>query len=272
MAQSTANAASSYYHDSPDISLSRKLADGDLGGRNMDGHYGSSGHLPPISRKYLTTSARADELREHVTDLYIDTNNDPLSSSKLTFSSKVVPSALDSSLSETNVRDDPSKVSSHNHPTAASSKNVRVCTGYMDGSRFVHDTQPPDEEGRDGINGKNSSGEPSKEKYTGDDNFRHWKRFHRIVEQMDDEPCCIIVFKWLLIVVGLGMLIYVIEIMGEVMYMWFSGDLEEKLQASKLALKSRPFLINSTTHLSESRISDSLEFENTTTNSLQTEG
>lgn len=272
MAQSTANAASSFYHDSPDISLSRKLADGDLGGRNMDGHYGSSGHLPPISRKYLTTSARADELREHVTDLYIDTNNDPLSSSKLTFSSKVVPSALDSSLSETNVRDDPSKVSSHNHPTAASSKNVRVCTGYMDGSRFVHDTQPPDEEGRDGINGKNSSGEPSKEKYTGDDNFRHCKRFHRIVEQMDDEPCCIIVFKWLLIVVGLGMLIYVIEIMGEVMYMWFSGDLEEKLQASKLALKSRPFLINSTTHLGESRISDSLGFENTTTNSLPTEG
>ena len=32
MAQSTANAASSYYHDSPDISLSRKLADGDIGG------------------------------------------------------------------------------------------------------------------------------------------------------------------------------------------------------------------------------------------------
>ena len=89
---------------------------------------------------------------------------------------------------------------------------------------------------------------------------------------MDDEPCCIIIFKWLLIVVGLGMLIYVIEIMGEVMYMWFSGDLEEKLQASKLALKSRPFLINSTTHLGESRISDSLELENTTTNSLQTEG
>jgi hypothetical protein len=76
---------------------------------------------------------------------------------------------------------------------------------------------------------------PSSEKSS--ENTSQWKKLHRIVEQMDDEPCCIILFKWLLIIVGIGMLCVVIEIMGEVLYAWFSGDLEKELLASRIAFK-----------------------------------
>ena len=54
---------------------------------------------------------------------------------------------------------------------------------------------------------------------------RTWRQMHRAVEQMDDEPICIIAFKWILIVVGATMLGTVIVIMSEVIYSWSSGEL-----------------------------------------------
>lgn len=51
------------------------------------------------------------------------------------------------------------------------------------------------------------------------------KRIHRIVEQMDDEPVCIVIFKWCLILVGSVMLGVVLFLTGEVIYSWSTGDL-----------------------------------------------
>ena len=105
-----------------------------------------------------------------------------------------------------------------------------------DVSKFNQDTQHTIEDGR-GTNDKAAPGVPARaERVQNDDktNGSQWKKLHRIVEQMDDEPCCIILFKWLLIIVGLGMLIAVIEIMGEVLYAWFSGDLEQNYRISKM--------------------------------------
>jgi hypothetical protein len=234
MAQSTTNAASSYLHDhSPDISISRKLADSG-GGRDIDCQY-VPGHLPPVSKKYkVTSSTRAG--REHVTDLYgIEAGNDNPISSRLTHPSKVVPTTAGASLSGSTSRKDPSDILTHNDSMMSSSKTVRVCS--PDGSKFNQDTQHSIEDGRS-TNDKASSGvlgtvegAQNGDKTTTD--VSQWKKLHRIVEQMDDEPCCIILFKWLLIIVGLGMLIAVIEIMGEVMYEWFSGDLDKSVKISK---------------------------------------
>ncbi len=52
--------------------------------------------------------------------------------------------------------------------------------------------------------------------------------FHRVVEQVDKEPMAIIVFKWLLILVGVGMLCVVFFFMGEVIYLWSTGDLAQQ--------------------------------------------
>ena len=57
---------------------------------------------------------------------------------------------------------------------------------------------------------------------------RTWKDMHRVIEQMENEPVCIIVFKWLLIVVGAVMLGVVVVIMSDVIYDWFSGHLAEQ--------------------------------------------
>ena len=135
MAQSTANAASSYLHDqSPDISLSRKTHDS--GGRVVDGHY-VSGHLPPISRKYRVTTASKSNA-DHVTDLYnIESGNDLASSSRLTHPSKVVPTTETSSLSGSSYKHDPSDVLRHQDISSSSTRNVRVYD-RPDVSKFNH--------------------------------------------------------------------------------------------------------------------------------------
>ena len=51
---------------------------------------------------------------------------------------------------------------------------------------------------------------------------------HRVVEQIDDEPLAIIVFKWALIAIGLVMLGIVIVFMGEVVYLWSTGVLHQQ--------------------------------------------
>lgn len=262
MAQSTTNAASSYLHDhSPDISISRKFPDSG-GGRDIDGQY-VSGHLPPVSKKYrVTSSTRPD--REHVTDLYgIEAGNDYQASSRLSHPSKVVPS----SLSGTTSRNDPSDIIAPNDAAMSSSKNDRVCS--PDVSKFNQDTHHSIEDGQ-GTNDKASSNvqgrldrnQNSEKTAT---NGGQWKKLHRIVEQMDDEPCCIILFKWLLIIVGLGMLIAVIEIMGEVLYAWFSGDLERSLKISKI-----PSNDTYTLHPEELAITNQMNETITTENSSET--
>ena len=255
MAQSTANAASSYAYDhSPDISLSRKMVDRD-GTREGDGHY-IPRHLSPKGKKYQVSSpTRTDH--DHVTDLHIETSHMyPSSRCHPRIHSKVIPKTVDASQSGFNDKNDPSALLAHD----------------TDISRFNQDTQHSNENrvGKDksslGASGRSEKGK------NGDKNppkGGQWKRLHRIVEQMDDEPCCIIIFKWLLIVVGLGMLVAVIEIMGEVMYAWFSGDLEDDLRASQRASASRTFLnITSTIKPTEinmvKQMNDSFESETTT--------
>ena len=237
MAQSTANAASSYLHDqSPDISLSRKAHDG--GGRVVDGHY-IAGHLPPISKKYRVNSAlRPDS--DHVTDLHnIESGNDLSSSSRLPNPSKVVPTTETSSLSGSSYKHhEPSDAQRHHDITTSSTRNVRVYN-RPDGSKFNQDTQQVMDGRESDKTSSNSSNRRDRNHSSEKDSSStsQWKRLHRIVEQMDDEPCCIILFKWLLIIVGLGMLCVVIEIMGEVLYSWFSGDLEKELLISRIAYK-----------------------------------
>jgi len=66
-----------------------------------------------------------------------------------------------------------------------------------------------------------------------------WKRrassFHRVVEQIENEPTFVVIFKWTLIVIGLAMLGAVLFFMGEVIYDWSSGKLE---QERKIILES----------------------------------
>lgn len=59
-----------------------------------------------------------------------------------------------------------------------------------------------------------------------------WKnkatRIHRVVEQIDDEPVGIVVFKWLLILIGSMMLGVVLFLTGEVIYDWSTGELKQQ--------------------------------------------
>lgn len=48
-----------------------------------------------------------------------------------------------------------------------------------------------------------------------------------VVEQHEKEPVCILIFKWLLIIAGATMLGIVLFIMGEVIYAWTTGTLNE---------------------------------------------
>ncbi len=47
------------------------------------------------------------------------------------------------------------------------------------------------------------------------------------VSKYEREPLLIVWFKWLLIVLGLAMLVAVLVIMGDVIYVWWSGGGEE---------------------------------------------
>lgn len=53
------------------------------------------------------------------------------------------------------------------------------------------------------------------------------RNLHRVVEQSEEEPLCVIIFKWTLIVVGALMLGLVMFIMGEVIHAWITGTMEE---------------------------------------------
>ncbi len=55
------------------------------------------------------------------------------------------------------------------------------------------------------------------------------RSLHRLVEQDEREPLCVIIFKWTLIVVGAAMLGVVIFIMGDVIYSWATDTLEHQL-------------------------------------------
>ena len=261
MAQSTANVASSskYLHDqSPDISLSRKAHDSG-GGRVVDGHY-VSGHLPPISKKYRVNSALRPDA-DHATNLYnIESGNDLSSSNRLTHPSKIVPTTESSSLSGSSYKHDPADALKHHDTLSSSSRNVRVYD-RPDVSKFNQDTQPNLEGNDSEKTSSNSSNRRERNHSSEKTSSGQWKRLHRIVEQMDDEPCCIILFKWLLIIVGIGMLCVVIEIMGEVLYAWFSGDLEKELLASRIAFK----------HFSSSKNVSTIS-NATSLNNLTTEG
>jgi hypothetical protein len=66
------------------------------------------------------------------------------------------------------------------------------------------------------------------------------KTFHRIVEQIDDEPISIVIFKWFLILIGIVMLGIVIFFMGEVIYAWTSGQLriDQEMALANYKLKA----------------------------------
>lgn len=51
------------------------------------------------------------------------------------------------------------------------------------------------------------------------------KNIHRLVEQEESEPLCVILFKWGLILAGAAMLGIVMFIMADVIYGWASGTL-----------------------------------------------
>ena len=53
------------------------------------------------------------------------------------------------------------------------------------------------------------------------------KNLHRIVEQDDREPICVILFKWGLIIAGALMLGVVLFFMGEVIWAWTTGTMDE---------------------------------------------
>ena len=49
------------------------------------------------------------------------------------------------------------------------------------------------------------------------------KNFHRILSQSDEEPLTIILFKWIIIIGGIGMLVIVVILMTEVVHDFFTG-------------------------------------------------
>ena len=63
------------------------------------------------------------------------------------------------------------------------------------------------------------------------------KNLHRIVEQIDQEPMGIVIFKWCLILFGSVMLGIVLFLTGEVIYAWSSGELkaQQELALAHLA-------------------------------------
>ncbi len=55
---------------------------------------------------------------------------------------------------------------------------------------------------------------------------RSLKQAHRLLEQDDQEPLSTVLFKWVLIVMGLIMLGAVLYLMGEVIYAWSTGTID----------------------------------------------
>jgi len=75
------------------------------------------------------------------------------------------------------------------------------------------------------------------------------KTLHRVVEQDEREPICVIFFKWALIVVGTVMLGAVIFIMGDVIVRWAAKAMEDAAndyRAAKTALNDTLSAMNET--------------------------
>jgi len=71
------------------------------------------------------------------------------------------------------------------------------------------------------------------------------KKMHRMVEQIDQEPLGIVIFKWCLILIGSIMLGVVLFLTGEVIYLWSSGDLKKE-QELALAILEENLAANET--------------------------
>ena len=86
-----------------------------------------------------------------------------------------------------------------------------------------------------------------------------------MVEQFEEEPIGIVIFKWALIVVGIVMLGVVLFFMGEVIYQWSSGQLKEERE--KILEK----LANNTNVTSKDNISDFNDTVTSTNTSIKDE-
>ena len=67
-----------------------------------------------------------------------------------------------------------------------------------------------------------------------------------MVEQIEHEPIGIVIFKWILIIVGIIMLGVVLFFMGEVIYMWSSGELKRERELKLANLTNTTVNTNST--------------------------
>jgi len=65
------------------------------------------------------------------------------------------------------------------------------------------------------------------------------KRMHRVVEQVDEEPIGIVIFKWFLIFIGSAMLGVVLFLTGEVIYAWSSGQLRQEKELALANFKNQ---------------------------------
>jgi len=65
------------------------------------------------------------------------------------------------------------------------------------------------------------------------------KRMHRVVEQVDEEPIGIVIFKWCLIFIGSAMLGVVLFLTGEVIYAWSSGQLRQEKELALANFKNQ---------------------------------
>ena len=79
-----------------------------------------------------------------------------------------------------------------------------------------------------------------------------------MVEQVENEPTFVVIFKWTLIVIGLAMLGAVLFFMGEVIYDWSSGKMEKE---RKIILESLANMTISQTQ-NTTDADDLLEIEN----------
>ena len=87
-----------------------------------------------------------------------------------------------------------------------------------------------------------------------------------MVEQFEEEPIGIVIFKWALIVVGIVMLGVVLFFMGEVIYQWSSGQLKEEREKimENLANNNNNINVTSTDDSDIGTMNTSIKDEETT--------
>ena len=90
--------------------------------------------------------------------------------------------------------------------------------------------------------------------------------FPRLVEQFEEEPIAIVIFKWILIGVGIVMLGVVLFFMGEVIYQWSSGQLKEEREKimENLANNNNNINVTSTDDSDIGMMNTSIKDEETT--------